>query len=183
MRVRSESTSAPLFLHGPANIYLPNICFSISDRNCLPPLWSSKPLLPNSSIVFSWRWYLRWGFGHLGELLSFPGLFHVYILLTFFFFLPVNLTHVNFFFLPFRAEPTAYGSSQVRGQIRATTAGLPHSHSNTGSELCLQPTSQLMQCGILNLPSEARDQTHNLMVPSRIPFHCTTMGTLYLMSI
>ena len=29
----------------------------------------------------------------------------------------------------------------------------------------------------LNLPSEARDRTHNHMVPSQIRFCCTTMGT------
>ena len=33
------------------------------------------------------------------------------------------------------------------------------------------------QCWILNLLSEARDQTHILMDASQIPFHCTTMGT------
>ena len=33
------------------------------------------------------------------------------------------------------------------------------------------------QCRMLNPLSEARDQTHNLMVPSLIPFPCTTMGT------
>ena len=33
------------------------------------------------------------------------------------------------------------------------------------------------QCWILNPLSEARDWTRNLMVPSRIRFHCTTTGT------
>ena len=33
------------------------------------------------------------------------------------------------------------------------------------------------QCQILNPLSEARDQIHNLMVPSQIRFHCVTMGT------
>ena len=37
----------------------------------------------------------------------------------------------------------AYGSSQARGQIGATAASLYHSHSNVGSEPCLQPTPQL----------------------------------------
>ena len=36
-----------------------------------------------------------------------------------------------FFFGLFRATPTAYGSTQ--GRIRATAAGLHHSHSNAGS--------------------------------------------------
>ena len=33
------------------------------------------------------------------------------------------------------------------------------------------------QCWILNPLSEARDGTHNLMVPSQIRFHCATKGT------
>ena len=32
--------------------------------------------------------------------------------------------------LLFRAEPTAYGSSQDRGPVGAAAAGLHHSHSN-----------------------------------------------------
>ena len=51
---------------------------------------------------------------------------------------------LSFFFGFFRAEPTAYGGFQARDQIEATAAGLHHSHSNTGSEPCLQPTPQLM---------------------------------------
>ena len=43
-----------------------------------------------------------------------------------------------------RATPTAYGGSQARGLIRAVATGLHHSHSNTGSELCLPPAPQLM---------------------------------------
>ena len=51
-----------------------------------------------------------------------------------------------FFFglFPFsRAAPVAYGDPQARGLIRAGAAGLCHSHSNTRSELRLQPTPQL----------------------------------------
>ena len=33
------------------------------------------------------------------------------------------------------------------------------------------------QCQIVNPLSEARDQSHNLMVPGQIHFHCATMGT------
>ena len=44
----------------------------------------------------------------------------------------------------FRATPVAYGGSQARGGIGATAARLHHSHGNAGSELCLQPTPQLM---------------------------------------
>ena len=36
-----------------------------------------------------------------------------------------------------RADPVAYGGSQARGRIGAIVAGLHHSHSNVGSELCL----------------------------------------------
>ena len=50
----------------------------------------------------------------------------------------------KFFFSLFRAIPAAYGSSQARGGIGAAAAGLHHNHSNMGSELCLQPTSQLV---------------------------------------
>ena len=46
-----------------------------------------------------------------------------------------NLYLVFFFsFHLFRATPMAYGGSQARGQIRAETAGLYHSHSNTRSK-------------------------------------------------
>ena len=46
-----------------------------------------------------------------------------------------------FFFGLFRAAPTAYRSSQARGQIRAVVAS--HSHSHAKSEPHLQPTPQL----------------------------------------
>ena len=42
-----------------------------------------------------------------------------------------------FIYLSFRAVPMAYTSSEARGQIRAASIGLGHSHSNIGSELCL----------------------------------------------
>ena len=48
-----------------------------------------------------------------------------------------------YLFCLFRAAPEAHGGSQARGQIRAIAAGLCHSHSNEGSEPCLQPTPQL----------------------------------------
>ena len=44
----------------------------------------------------------------------------------------------------FRAASMAYASSQARGQIRASAAGLCHSHSNAGSKPYLQSTPQLM---------------------------------------
>ena len=49
----------------------------------------------------------------------------------------LHSTFFFFFFLRFRTAPAAYGSSHAaRGQIRATAAGLHHSHSNEGSKLC-----------------------------------------------
>ena len=55
--------------------------------------------------------------------------------------------HQRFFFLiflPFLGPlPAAYGGSEARGRIGAIAAGLGQSHSNMGSESCLQPTPQL----------------------------------------
>ena len=42
-----------------------------------------------------------------------------------------------------RATPAAYRGSQARGLIRAVAASLHQSHSNVGSEPCLQPMPQL----------------------------------------
>ena len=58
----------------------------------------------------------------------------------------------TFFFLICRAAPAAYGSSQVRGQIRALAAGLHHSHSNTRSPTHwsrpgIKPTSSWILAG------------------------------------
>ena len=79
---------------------------------------------------------------------------------------PAETGVANFFVCLFvcflRATPVTYGGSQARGSIGATAARLRHSPQ---------------QRRILNLVSEARDQTRNLMVPSRIRFHCATMGT------
>ena len=52
-----------------------------------------------------------------------------------------------------------YESSQSRGRIRATAASLHLSHSTAGSEPRLRPNHSSWQCGIINPPSEARDQT------------------------
>ena len=49
-----------------------------------------------------------------------------------------------FFFFLFRARPVTYESSQARGLIRDTAAGLHYSHSNTESKPCLRTTPQLM---------------------------------------
>ena len=71
----------------------------------------------------------------------------------------------------------AHGGSQARGQIGAVAASLHHSQRTQDlSHLCnLHHSSR--QCWILNPLREARDQTHNLMFPSQIHFHCATTGT------
>ena len=51
---------------------------------------------------------------------------------------------LGFIYLFVFTTPMAYGGSQARGRIRATAAGLHHSHSKAGSKLYLQPTPQLM---------------------------------------
>ena len=80
-----------------------------------------------------------------------------------------SLLYFILFFVFSRAIPEACGGSQARGLIRATVAGLHHSHSIVGSELCLWPTPQLTAtCQILNPLNEARYRTRNLMVPSQI---------------
>ena len=56
----------------------------------------------------------------------------------------------------FRAAPSAYGSSQAKGRIRATAANVHHSS---------------WQHQILNPKSEARDGTHILMDTIRVPYH------------
>ena len=68
---------------------------------------------------------------------------------------PPKVVHLLYFF--FRAAPMEYGSSQTRGTVGATAAGLHHSS---------------WQRRILNPLSEARDWTCNLVVPSWIRFRC-----------
>ena len=50
---------------------------------------------------------------------------------------------LNFFLIFLGPHPQHMEVSQARGRIRAVATGLYHSHSNVGSELCLQPTPQV----------------------------------------
>ena len=77
----------------------------------------------------------------------------------------------------YRAAPTAYGGSQARGLVRAVADGLCQSHCNASSEPHLHLHHSSQQRQILNPLSKARDQTHNLMIPSSDSFRFTTMGT------
>ena len=71
----------------------------------------------------------------------------------------------------FRVTPTAYGGSQARGLVGATTA------SNTTATATPDPSRTCdlhhssWQRWILNPLSEARDQTCELMDASQIRFH------------
>jgi len=63
-----------------------------------------------------------------------------------FFQLTIGFNFFFFFFCLFAiswAAPAAYEGSQTRGPIGPVATGLRQSHSNTGSEPCLQPTPQL----------------------------------------
>ena len=87
------------------------------------------------------------------------------------------------FLLLFRATPMAYGGSQARGLNRASAASLCHRCSNTRSKLKLRPTPSSQQCQILNPLSKTKDQTHNLMVLSRIHFCCAMTEAPILTSL
>ena len=71
-----------------------------------------------------------------------------------------------FFFLPFRARPEAYRSSQAKGRIGAAAASL-HMATLDPSHICDQCCS-LQQCWILNPLNKARDQTHIFMDTSQV---------------
>ena len=75
-----------------------------------------------------------------------------------------SLSKSFFFFCLFRAALAAYGCSQARDQIKAVATNLCHSHSMPDlSHICdLHHSSE--QCQILNLLSEAKDQTRGLMM-------------------
>ena len=76
------------------------------------------------------------------------------------------------FLIFFRVAPMVCGRSQVRDLIGATTAGLQHSHSNSGCKPFLQPTPQLMATlDPRDSLSEARDGTCSLMITSRMRIH------------
>ena len=103
-------------------------------------------------------------------------LFYFYFILFLFYFI---LFYFIFLvsFCPFRAEPAAYGSSQVKGLIGAVAAGLYHSNSNNRSELRLQPHHSSRQHQILNPLRESRDRTRIIMDSNLFHFHCTVKRT------
>ena len=86
----------------------------------------------------------------------------------------VVVVAVVFVFCLFRAAPVAYGASQAGGWIKAAAAGLHHSHSNVGSEVCPDLHHSSWQCWIPNPLSEARDRTQVLMDTSWICYGFVT---------
>ena len=81
------------------------------------------------------------GFTSLAYLTWLPSDFHLFIYLI--------------FFGLFRAAPAAYGSSHVRGWIRAAASSLYHSHSNAGSlthwvRPGIEPISSWILVGFIN---------------------------------
>ena len=95
------------------------------------------------------------------------------LLLHYVYLVPNYILRFLFYFLLFRAAPTACGSSQVRGQIGARAASWCHSNSNASSKPHMWPTQRQS----LNPLSEARDWILNLVDSRWIPFCCATMGT------
>ena len=85
----------------------------------------------------------------------------------------ISFYFIYFYFCLLRAAPRAYGGSQARGSNQICC----HQPMPDPSHICdLHHSSR--QRLILNPLSEARDQTHNLIVPSRIRFCCAMRGTL-----
>ena len=72
-----------------------------------------------------------------------------------------------FFFLLFRATPVVYESSQAKGPIGATAAGLCHSYSKARSEPCLWPTLHLMATLDPEPTEQGQDWTRILRDTSR----------------
>ena len=119
-------------------------------------LWARLELVPASSQILVTSCVLtepQW------EILFLPFFFFSWS----FVFLGLHLRHMDI--------PRLWIESELQLPSYATTTPmLDPSHI-----FDLHHSSQ--QCQILNPPSEARDQTCNLMVPSRIHFHCATTGT------
>ena len=123
------------------------------------------------TLVYEGKWHVKWGMP------LYEGSF-IYRRLVYR--KAVESDSVYFLhFLLFRAPPAVYVSSQARGRIGATAAGLHHSYSNMGSEPCLPPTPRLMATQAEDPRPTDRGQgpTHVFMDSSWIHCCCTTTGT------
>ena len=96
------------------------------------------------------------------------------------FFLSLTLYYL-FIYLLFRAASNPQHMKlprlgvELELQLPAYTTGTAASDPSYACDL----RHSSRQCQILNLLSEARDSTCNLMVPNLIRFHCTMTGTPY----
>ena len=107
----------------------------------MDPVAPQQELLLTSSFKsFFWVLLLSSGFGRPAG----AGVRDLMNLIVAGFFCFVFLFVCLFGFCLFSATPEAYGSSQARRLIEVAAACLHHSYSNSRSELCLQPTPQLM---------------------------------------
>ena len=107
------------------NVWSSDIRFRLTSISCQDPkaVWAVSSLIAPD--FFSLTIFLSSHWSHSPQ---FPS--------------PVLIPYL-FIYLPLRAAPAAYGSSQAKGQIWATAACHSHRHSSAGSEPCLWPTPQL----------------------------------------
>ena len=82
-----------------------------------------------------------------------------------------------FILLLFSAAPMAHGGSQAVGQSKLQLSAYTTATAMPGPCHVCSLHHSSRQCWILNPLSETRDRTLDLMVPSQIHSHCTTMGT------
>ena len=75
------------------------------------------------------------------------------------------------------AAPTAYGSSQARGESELHLPAYATATATRDPSCVCDLHQSSGQCQILNPLSKDKDRTGNLVVPSQIRFHCATMGT------
>ena len=95
-----------------------------------------------------------------------PWVFEIYLFIYSFCFLGLHLRHME---VPRRGI-------QSELQLPASATATATARADLGCICDLHHSS--WQCRILNFLSEARDRTHNLMIPNWIHFLCTTMGKL-----
>ena len=142
------------------------------------PMYNFRAL-NNKSGVIAWThgWHFRLLFLVTG--ISLWGFFFGFVFGGVFLFCFV-LFLVFVIILLFRSAPTVYGSSQARGRIRATAAGLLAYTTATAttdpSHIC-NPHHSSRQHWILNPMSEAGDRTFILMDPSQVHYHWAMTGT------
>ena len=87
----------------------------------------------------------------------------------------------TFFLFVFRATPATYGSSQARGQIRATATGLHHSHNNAGIRAAYS-TYTAACSNVRSLTNWAKPgiKTASSGVPLEAPQRQVQLGTMRL---